>query len=267
MSVKLLKYEFRAMGRTLLPIYAAVIILGFVAALFTRINPFNDFSNFNVVKVLFIVALILYGGFVISAMVLSITMSVTRFRKGLLEAEGYLMNTLPVSQSQNILSKLITACVYQILGTLAAFISGLFVVFIGAGSHIKFSDLIHQISLALKMYGGNIALYGVEMIILGIISLVCLNLMFYASMSIGHSFNSKKIFKSVCAFIGLYILTQIINTTYINIVFMIKAGDNMTNNIYIPQPYIWAVIILEAFYAVAYFITTHYFMKNRLNLQ
>lgn len=52
--------------------------------------------------------------------VLTIVVTIQRFRKNLLGDEGYLMFTLPVSTSSLILSKCITALIYAVLSFIVA---------------------------------------------------------------------------------------------------------------------------------------------------
>ena len=98
MLSKLMKYEFKATGRTLLPLYGA--LLGF--ALINRIlfrgsldetinetfGTIGNIANF--------ISVFAYGCTMAAVFVVTFFVIVQRFYKNILGDEGYLMNTLPV---------------------------------------------------------------------------------------------------------------------------------------------------------------------------
>ncbi|TQW45448.1 ABC transporter permease, partial [Clostridioides difficile] len=107
---KLLKYELKASGRIFIPLYIAILIV----AVFNGI-----FMNTNILQVQGIGILVLTSLFMALG-VLTIVVTIQRFRKNLLGDEGYLMFTLPVSTSSLILSKCITALIYAVLSFIVA---------------------------------------------------------------------------------------------------------------------------------------------------
>ena len=110
---KLLKYEFKAAGRTFVPIYGALILVALVNRLFRMGNIDLGFG---------LTTLILTGLF-IALGVLTLIVTIQRFSKNLLGDEGYLMFTLPVKPSQLISSKLIATVVWGILSSIVGLIT------------------------------------------------------------------------------------------------------------------------------------------------
>ena len=100
---KLMQYEIKSCGRIFFPFYIMGLIFSLIAALF--INFDNYEHNFSV---LYIVGIFAGLALFIAAIVLTILLIVQRFNNGLLEDEGYLMFTLPVSQKTLVLSKFLT---------------------------------------------------------------------------------------------------------------------------------------------------------------
>ena len=268
---KLLKYELKASGRTLLPIYGAVLVMGIISSLFLRTAPNMNWSHL-VMNILTMVSVILFFGLIFAALCLSLVISILRFKKNLLGEEGYLMNTLPVSAWQNITAKAVIAVLYQIISLVVAVAAGLLFAFVGArasaGSLLKeLGDIFRAL---MTETNGIFWLYAAEICILLLISLFGSNMMIYASMCVGHSMNSHKVLSSVAAFLGFYIVSQIINS------FLLLGGVNLyemmglsysISPVYAPQPAILAGLVLETIYLAAYFFITNYFLKHRLNLQ
>lgn len=114
---KLLKYELKSYIRVFIPIYIAIIAMSFLNGIF---------GNSELFKVQSIMTMVLVGLFV-ALLVLSIVITIQRFRKNLLEDEGYLMFTLPVSTSNIIISKYLASLIFTILSGLVAALSFLII--------------------------------------------------------------------------------------------------------------------------------------------
>ena len=110
---KLIKYEFRATRRTMLPLYAALLCV----ALLTRLSmsalsvpgggAHHGFLNF----VAGIMGM-LFGLLTFALGFITLFLMAQRFQKNLLGDEGYISFTLPVTVSQNIAAKLMVSCVW-----------------------------------------------------------------------------------------------------------------------------------------------------------
>ena len=267
---KLIKYEFRASGRLLLPIYGAVIIMGLICALFVKIQPDFSFDS-KLLMVASIVSMILFFVLIVAAIIASYIFAIYRYKKNLLDSEGYLMNTLPVSVWQNISGKLIPAIIYQLLSVIVAFIAG--ILFFIIGSNVTVANLFEAAErffeeLA-KVSSMHLWLAVTEFSILILISLATSNLMVYAALSVGHSFTTHKILSSVCVYVIFYIASQFINTFLLiaagTVFNSVMTNFNLTDSL--PHMLIIGLILLETAYGVIYFFISNYFMKNRLNLQ
>ena len=101
---KLLKQDFRATARIMLPLYVAVPVLGLFTNLITHLCENQDGFLINAISMLvsFVFSLSL-----IAAVVTTIVLMVLRFYRNLMTDEGYLMFTLPVSTTELIFSCLL----------------------------------------------------------------------------------------------------------------------------------------------------------------
>ena len=100
---KLIKHEFRATGRIMLPLLGALLVLSPIAGLIMRALDRGQLKNLfrflgGAVVGLFFMA-------VAAVFVISLALMVRRFYSNLLQDEGYLMFTLPVSTHSLIWSK------------------------------------------------------------------------------------------------------------------------------------------------------------------
>ena len=103
---KLIKYEFKACGRVFFPIYLVILILSIINRIYSQYGFIQSLKNnlsqkgslLGVQGILTVVLLALF----VSLFVITIIFTIQRFKKSLLEDEGYLIFTLPVS-SRNII--------------------------------------------------------------------------------------------------------------------------------------------------------------------
>ena len=123
---KLLKHEFRATGRVMLPLYLILLATAVGANFSTRGLLETDFQILDILGGLLVVAFVVA---IIAVCVMSMVVMVQRFYKNLLQDEGYVMMTLPVSTHQHIWSKLIVSAVWFALTIVTVCVAGLIMAF------------------------------------------------------------------------------------------------------------------------------------------
>ena len=119
---KLIKHEFRALSRFLLPIH----ILLLVACLIGRFM-FQAMDTMDLPNVILIVSFVFLISIWIVVPCATSILIVVRYYKSLYTDEGYLTLTLPATRGQLLFSKAFAACVWSILD-LAIVIAGLAIV-------------------------------------------------------------------------------------------------------------------------------------------
>ena len=203
---KLLKHEFRATGRIMLPLMGALLALALMANLSIR-GLAGNLADIPALRILFILILVFFGMGIVAIGVMALVVMVSRFYRNLLKSEGYLMFTLPVSVHELIWSKLIVSLVWF-------FATGLFVFLIMsltalnlAGTNLEmifadfpsWSEILSKLEeLGVRSALGNLVLWSVIAMILGAI-VSCLH--FYGAMALGHMFTKNKVMLSVVFFI------------------------------------------------------------------
>ena len=113
---KLMKHEFRATGRILLPLFGILLLAALAARFSVGFLLETDSWFLNLVGGLLTTA---FGLAIFAVCLMALITMVNRFRTNLLGDEGYIMFTLPASVHQQIWSKLIVSAVWFLATGLA----------------------------------------------------------------------------------------------------------------------------------------------------
>ena len=215
---KLIKHEFRATGRRMLPTLGVLALLGILANIsFGLIEAKLGGIMMEVLGVLFGVTF--FVGIIV-VWIMTLVMMITRFYRNLLKDEGYLMFTLPTDAHALIWSKLIVSTVWFFA---AAVLSGL-LIFVTALNLAHMNGVAVQTILegmgegldALAKLGvsrGRLVLLLAELAVAMVIGCLTSCLHFYAAMGLGQMSADHKGLMSVLAFIGISIVFRTIGTT------------------------------------------------------
>ncbi len=263
---KLFKYEFKAMGRILIPLYIAALIMSFISSLF-----FNDGSikiNYDSMLQVVIVMIIffIFGCVVAASVGLSYIIAFKRFKDSILGNEGYIINTLPVSKNKLIISRLITSTVYEILSVIVAMVS--ISIMILCSAEVNFSDLIEELRMAFTYFieHNSYVISFLKYNVLFILSMLEFNMSVYAAISVGYSFNSRKLVKAVVVYILFYFVSQVINSIILGGIISPFTAAYANNGINVGQ-ILSLTFIFEVVYLIIYWIITNYFISKKLNLE
>lgn len=209
---KLLKHEFRATGRIMLPLYLVLLVTALGSNLATR-GMFDDLPG--ILRILQGLIVIAFGLTIGGVLVMSFVLMIQRFYKNLLQDEGYLMFTLPVSIHQHIWSKLIVSVVWFVATVLAIIAAGLIVALRG-GFLREFLDFLSYFFQGLQKLeiseAFNGTVYLAEFAILMFLSLAAFSLQFYAALAAGHSRADHKMLWSVVWFFGMQFALQFVGS-------------------------------------------------------
>lgn len=274
---KLLKHEFRATGRIMLPLYLVVLLLALgtrfmsifsVAEAADTLN-FVMTSSFNPFNILYG---ILSVGFVIglvAVFVVAFVLMILRFRNNLMADEGYVMFTLPVSTHQLIWSKLLTSTVW-FLGACVVDMLAFFVLAADGSFLSELWSIIQELFRELNAYYlGNGILFMIELVLLVVISCLGSWLTFYAPMSIGHAFARHKMLLSVVFFFAIQTVVQFMGMMFLTggasiwgenfLAWM--TPEQMTHGI------MWVGILINAVYGAILYAVTIRMLHRHLNLE
>ena len=266
---KLIKHEFRATRRIMLPLYLILLATAIAANFSTRGLMETSYWMLDVLGGLLIVAFFVA---IIGVCVMSFVLMVQRFYKNLLQDEGYVMLTLPVSIHQHIWAKLIVSAVWFVLTVLAVILAACIMAFnvgvikdIFQGLGYLFRDL-RQLE---AKYAFNGAGYLAEMAVLCFMGIVAMCVQFYAALAIGHSAANHKMAFSVAAFFVLQFAIQLLSGAGIQLLFhfdwpIFHIDVNHFAAIHLGM---LIFILIAAAYAAIFYGITVYFLRRRLNLE
>ena len=273
-SRKLLKHEFRATGRVMLPMTGILLATSVAANLSLRYLLDSRAWFLSMLGVLLMFAFVIA---IIGVCVVAFVLMIQRFYKNLLQDEGYVMLTLPVSIHQHIWSKLIVSAVWFIITGLAVIlaccitafdISFIKALFVGLG------EIFEELRKVQAYYAINGTAIVIELIALAFLSMVAMCLQFYAALAAGHSLPGHKMAWSVVWYFGLQFVFQILGVSLIQI---LDRTGFFGWGIFHPDIHLDAMagihigilmmLLLTVAYGAIFYAITTFFLKKRLNLE
>lgn len=277
MLIKLLKHEFRATARIMLPMYL-VLLATAVGSNFASRGIWD--SGFAVLELLSALIVIAFGIAIFGVFVMAFAMMIQRFYKNLLQDEGYLMFTLPVSVHQHIWTKLIVSAVWFVLTFLAVLLASMIVAF-DVDFLTGFSDFIVTFFQGFQKLKISEALNGTvilaELAVLVFLGLMAFSLQFYAALAAGHSRPNHKLLWSVALFFVFQFVVQMAGGTLLMGLdrfdfFRIRYSWEPTFSWNITPVMaihigLLIVIAMTVIYGAIYYAVTAFFLKRHLNLE
>ena len=271
---KLLKHEFRATGRIMLPLYLILLATAIGANFSTRGLLETDLKVLDLLGGLLVMA---FAVAIIAVCVMSMVVMVQRFYKNLLQDEGYVMMTLPVSVHQQVWSKLIVSAVWFALTLVVVCLACLIMAFdvelvqqIAAGFRELFQEIYRNLSTYYAINGTAIV---AEFLVLCFGGCCAMCLQFYAALAIGHSFPNHKMAWSVLWFFLIQFIMQFLGGMGIMLLdeswfhhLLLGWTDNISAMASVHLGMV-TVILGEVVYGAVFYILTTYFLKKRLNLE
>ena len=256
---KLLKYEIPAMGRKLLPLYAAWAATALFLGLTTQ-------SADSKTEFMVVISALLYTAIATAIFVMTVIMIVQRYRNSLLGDEAYFNHVLPVSVSAHIGNKVISATMWIFVTVLVAVLTAVLIgigAMIVAGPEFSFREMIHDLMNMQLDWPKHLGLYIVEVLIMVIASAVKTIMQIYAAITIGHQAQNRTTLASIGAYILILVFESIVGRMFIPL--FAKFGFSEDEFLNFTMIFIVGVIAAAAFSAV-YFFVCKYLMEKRLNL-
>lgn len=289
MLKQLLKYEFKATKSLYFGLYLALALLSVVLGVtFRQEHALAHSTSFQNLEV---ILMIVYVSVILAIAVLCFVNTIQRFYKNLLGREGYLMHTLPVTETQLILSKLLTSMVWVLCSGLVGIvcITGMVSISVIDPETFGMVDWNGWKQLWGMLYGelgARFWLVTFWTILINLARLADLILCVYAACMIAHQFPKHVMVAGILAFIGLNIVetqldkllgtndvSMIVDVAYrvvdVNVTgvsYGVTPMQTMTTAFGAGSGYLFCFVVTSAF-AAAYFFLTRWLMKNKLNLE
>ena len=274
---KLIKHEFRATARIMLPVMGAMAALALLANLSIR-GLAGNLSDVPMLKILFTLIIFFFGAAVIATVVMSLVIMVSRFYRNLLKDEGYLMFTLPVSVHELIWSKLIVSLVWFLAtGLLIFLVMALMALNL---SHTNLEMILKQLPSWSEIIGwldqagvrGQVITFLVQTVLGTLTGILAACLHFYAAMALGHMFSKDKVLLSIVFFVGISFAFNLMEMGYGVVGFGLSDLENLEmssgrEGLAFVSNVIWHGIGLSAVQAAVLYLAAFLGLKKGLNLE
>lgn len=275
---KLIKYEFKATGRTMWPVCGVFMLIAIVNSIFfaTQANTLGAKADMvtsnSFIDILFAVLIFAYVIGMLALIVITYVVLINRFYKNDLSNEGYLTHTLPVTANEELMSKTIIGTFWMIMSSLVVFASVLVILVplltVSGEWGLVTANLGQAWSRVLAYYGGNVPVIIIEGLIAFIISTANSVLAMYVALALGHTFKKNK----VLAAFGMYVLINIIETMVISIIGAVSvplfAGvlEAMTP-VNVAHLLMIGTTLFTIVTTLIYYLITHHVLDTKLNLE
>ena len=272
MLKKLLKYEFKATARTYGGMYLALLAASVLfGGSVWRWNSTNSDAYSALVGLMSLV----YTAVIIGTVVVTIMTIVQRFYRNLLGREGYLMHTLPVTESQLILSKLISSVVWMLCSSIVGIFSFavmLLALSLNSAALQQLPELWQKVVEIFRMTGSSGWLWLIFETLNGLVALVSSILCIYAACMIGHQFKKHMVPAGILAFFLLSFLQNWLNSS-VSSADMLQAVSDPTLggvDVSIAAPSAFTTLFglaVSIAFAAGYFLLTRWLMEHKLDLE
>lgn len=260
MLMKLLKHEFRATSRSVLPLMLFVLMTAIGAHFSIAELLDSDVSWIRTIGGIFMAAFIIA---LIAGGVIVFVMMIQRFKKNLLGDEAYLSMMLPVSVSQQVFAKLLVSVIWYLLIGIVL-VAGIGIVIFDLSTLDALKELVGEM---MQVFGTNnlVTLAG-RVLLLFLTEAALINLQIYAAMAIGHSFNKHKMGWSVAAYVVFQMIFSFLGTANLMMIGSL-VGDQALGGVQLISKTLGGTICVSVLYAVLFYGVTVYFLKKHFNLE
>ena len=267
MLTTLMKYEFKSVGRLLLPLYGAWLI----AAVLLGLSIGNSGGRSDLFIVL---SALLYAGACMAAVILTAVILIQRFYKNLLGNEGYLMFALPVTTGRHVANKVVSGAVWTCAGIMVAILSGLIIAVTIEGFQSVFENMdffVSDIKVAISREPSALLLIP-EFVLVVLAGAATFCTKVYAAIAVGHQWGNHRVIGAILAYIGFGIIETIIGNI-LNMIFETGLDGliwNMLDSMkYMTQMHLSMLVAFFVCIAITaiYWFVCWILLDKRLNLE
>lgn len=239
----LVRYEFKNVNKWYLALYGAVLALS--ALIGVQASSLKSIDTPDQQMIMLVFLALVFGGLIITLSISTLILIIRRFKGSVYDRQGYLTLTLPVSEHQIILSKLLGAFIWSLASSLV-FILSIYIILVLTGAN--FLD-IFSLEYLFKFYMDSFWLSVISFILSTVASILCI----YLAISIGQLFNEYRTALAVLAYIVIQTILGFVGL-----------------NLRIDIDYNWMIsfeIVKDIILSLAFYLGTYYILKNKVNLQ
>ena len=239
----LVRYEFKNVNKWYLALYGAVLALS--ALIGIQAKTYNNLPIKESQPILLIFLALVFGGLMITLGISTLILIIRRFKGSVYDRQGYLTLTLPVSEHQIILAKLLGAFIWSLISS-AVLVLSIYIILViiepNSVDFLAFKDLFQQ-------YLDSISLSLISFILSTVAGILCI----YLAISIGQLFNEYRTALAVLAYIVIHVVLGFSDL-------FLNFGTHY--NMMLTYEIFKDLILIAVFY-----LGNYYILKNKVNLQ
>lgn len=255
MVKKLIKHELIALFRTLVWLMGAVLLLGVLARICLELGVSKSTEDFS----LSVVFVMIFWVFSVMALLFSaVVLSVARYFQSLFTGEGYLTFSLPVTPTQLLVGKFLSA----LIASVACFVVIVLSILVAIPSYLWTSIFETNVFGTLFSYLGSLLssdpLSVLEFVLMGIASIPAGLLYLYLVASIGQLFTKGRVAITIVLYYGVsFVLSFVLNLLPMSLMDALVA---------VPHLMPWLEIIALIGFDIGSFFIIRYILLHKVNL-
>lgn len=280
---KLIKHDFKALGRTLWPTNIAVVAAGAVMAILLTITlRFNASENYTagaqaLMSVITGLPMVLIGLAIAASSLMTLLLVCFHYYRNFMGDEGYLTFTLPVKTSTLLWSKLLSGFFWMLINIAAIGLAVMLVLLFGSSTegiiNADFIELLSKIPIIgqrLSDYSEAVGLSALALLS-GLLSIAGQLLKVYFAVTIGGMIAKQH---KLLASIGMYFAVNIVAGIVNGVIKMIcglglfvSSSPNALTGVAGMQAVLLYGIGTTLLFGALYFVLSELILRKRLNLQ
>ena len=238
----LVRYEFKNVNKWYLALYGAVLALS--ALIGVQASSLKSIDTPDQQMIMLVFLALVFGGLIITLSISTLILIIRRFKGSVYDRQGYLTLTLPVSEHQIILAKLLGAFIWSLISSAVFFLS-IYIIFATIDPNMIDSYFFDYLFVH---YIENFWLTLISFFISTVAGILCI----YLSISIGQLFNEYRTALAVLAYIVIHIVLGFVDIFSPSLNYSMMMSAEIFKN-----------LILSA----VFYLGTYYILKNKVNLQ
>lgn len=260
---KLMKYEWKATWKLLLPMNLLIVIMTFLACITVQVDFFDSDNGMVVFSAMMI--LLTYMGSMFVVCIGTAIYLIYRFYTSTYGDQGYLLHTLPVDKHHIIVSKVLVSAAWIFISMILMFMSVMFL-FAQEGEFLQ--DFVDSFASIIEYWGGSeVTLFVMIMTLIATVFHIFARILkITACISLGQLSADHKVLMSFAFYFAFYFVQQIFTMLYYVFIEVLNSASENLNISFFDNS--WeGTLISSIIYSVIFYLVTWYVMDKKLNLE
>lgn len=260
---KLMKYEWKATWKLLIPLNLFIVVMSILAYITIQLEFFDSDNEVVIMTGMLLLLAYILSMFVVS--VVTVIYLIYRFYTSVYGDEGYLLHTLPVDKHHIIVAKAVVSVSWIILNIFLIYLSILFLISTQEQFVETISDGFEFYIEAVNSYDKVGSFEVIMTLVASFFAMLARVLKVSACVSLGQLSSNHKVLSSIGFYYAIYIVQRIFTLLYFVIQTLILKASNYSYNSFLGSS--WEFTLLSSLiYSVIFYFLTWYMMDRKLNL-